>query len=201
MNELKELHSQPLAQQAGADVQVIPDVANMSVYEDKIFVEKSTEGFIIEVFDSKGNSLYKITKDIPPLKLTEKDREAAAREFSEDRVVQFQMKQVGETWDEFKKRLTLHYPDAYPPIYDMIVKNGKIYIRTYVTQNGKEKYLILDLKGKELKSVFMPKPMLSPLVTRILGRPVRYFDIDNDQFYYLMENDDEEWELHAEPIR
>ena len=201
MNDIKDIHSQPLAQQSAGDIQVVPDVANMSVYDDNIFVEKSNEGFIIEVFDSKGNSLYKITKDIPPLKLTSKDKEAAIKEFIEDRLVQFQMKQQGEVWDEFKKHLNLHYPDSYPPIYDMLVKDGKIYIRTYVTQNGKEKYLIFDLKGKEINSVFLPKPMLAPLVTRILGRPVRYFDIDNDQFYYLMENEDEDWELYSESIK
>jgi hypothetical protein len=200
MNEIKELHSQLLAQQ-GTDVQMIPDAANMSVYEDKIFIEKSSEGFIIEVFDSKGNSLYKITKDFPPLKLTEKDKETVLKELIEDRVVQFQIKQRGTTWDEFKKRLNLHYPDAYPQIHDMLVDNGKIYIRTYATRNGKEKYLIFDLKGKEINSVFLPKPILAPLVTRMVGRPVRYFDIANDQFYYLMENDDEDWVLNSELIR
>ncbi len=83
----------------------------------------------------------------------------------------------------------------------MLVRNGKIYIRTYITQNDKEKYHIFDLKGKELKTVFLPKPMLASLVTRLVSRIVRFFDIDKDTFYYLVENEDEEeWELHFEPI-
>lgn len=201
MNVSKELYSQPVGQQ-GKDVQVVPDVANMAVYEDKIFVERSTEGFVIQVFDKKGNALYDIRKDIPPLKVTEKKKEALLKEFIDDRLVQFQLKQRGETWDEFKKNLNLHYPDTLPHIRDMLVKDGKIYIRTYMTRDGKEKYHILDLKGKELKSVFLPKPMLASLITRIVNRPVRFFDIANDHFYYLVENEDEEeWELHVEPIR
>ncbi len=201
MNVSKELHAQLVAQQ-GQDVQLVPDVANMVVYEDKIFVEKSTEGFVINVYDSKGNDLYKIRKDIPPLKVTAKIKEMLLKEFIEDRAVQFQMTQTGESWDEFKKRFNLHYPDTLPHIRDILVKAGKIYIRTYITKDGKEKYHILDLKGKELKTVWLPRPILAPLVTRIVSRPVRLFDIANDHFYYIVENEDEEeWELHVEPIR
>lgn len=201
MNVSKELHAEPVAQQ-GRDVQLVPDGANMAVYEDKIFVEKSTEGFVIDVYDSKGNELYKIRKDIPPLTVTTEIKERLLKEFIEDRAVQFQMTQTGEAWDEFKKRINLHYPDTLPHIRDILVKEGKIYIRTFITNDGKEKYLILDLKGKELKTVFLPKPILAPLVTRIVSRPVRLFDIANDRYYYIVENEDEEeWELHVEPIR
>jgi len=107
MNVVKELHAQPMAQQ-GIDVQLVPDVANMAVYEDKIFVEKSTEGFVVDVYDGKGNELYKIRKDIPPLKVTAKIKETLLKEFIEDRLVKFQMTQAGEAWDEFKKRINLH---------------------------------------------------------------------------------------------
>jgi hypothetical protein len=151
------------------------------------------------VFDSKGNALYKIQKEIPPLKVREKDKEVLLQEFKDDRTVQFQMRNAGG-WEEYKKLLVFHYPDTYPPIRDMLVRNGKIYIRTYITQNDKEKYHIFDLKGKELKTVFLPKPMLASLITRIVSRVVRFFDIYKDTFYYLVENEDEEeWELHSEP--
>lgn len=199
MNVTKDLYAQPMPQQ-GNNIQMIPDTLHVTVYEDKIFIEESANDFIIEVFDNKGNSLYKIQKEIPPLKVTEKDKEALLQEFKDDRLVQFQMKNAGG-WEEFKKLLVFHYPDTYPPIRDMLVRNGKIYIRTYITQNDKEKYHIFDLKGKELKTVFLPKPMLASLITRLVSRIVRFFDIYKDTFYYLVENEDEEeWELHFEPI-
>ena len=89
----------------------------------------------------------------------------------------------------------------FPPIRDILVKEGKIYVRTFITKDDKEKYHILDLKGKELKTVFLPKPMPASYITRLANRPVRFFDIANDRFYYIVENEDEEeWELHIEPI-
>ena len=200
LNVIKELYAQPTPQQ-GRNLQMIPDTLYSTVYEDKIFIEESQKGFIIEVFDNKGNALYKIRKEVPPLKVTAKGKEIALQELQEDPLAQFQIKRAGG-WDEFKKLLDFNYPDLYPPIRDMLVKNGKIYVRTHETQNGKEKYRIFDLKGKELKTVFLPKPMLAPLITRIISRPVRFFDISNDRFYYLVENEDEEeWELHSVPVR
>lgn len=200
MNISKELYAQPRPQQ-GRKIWLPPDTLHVAVYQDKIFIEKSDKGFIIEVFDSKGNALYKIKKEVPPLKVTAKDREALLRELRDDELAKLQIKQAGG-WDEFKKLLDFYYPDHYPPIRDMLVKNGKIYVRTYITRNGKEQYRILDLKGKDLKTVFLPKPMLASMITRLLSRPVRFFDISNDTFYYLLENEDEEeWELHSVPVR
>ncbi len=200
INVSKELHLHPMARQ-GRDVQMLSDVVYMGVYENKIFVEKSTEGFVIDVYDSKGNALYTIRKDIPPLKVTAKDKEIILQEFLNDRVVQFQMKQLGETWEQFKKRINIRYPDTFSPIRDILVRDGKIYVRTYITKDGKEKYHILDLKGNELKTVFLPKPILAALVMRLVNRPVRFYDIAGDYFYYLVENEDEEeWEIHVEKI-
>ncbi|NIM10773.1 MAG: hypothetical protein GTO45_02195 [Candidatus Aminicenantes bacterium] len=199
MNASKELYKQLLPQQ-GRNIRMLPDTVNVAVYENKIYVEESAKGFIIEVFDSKGNALYKIQKKGIPLKVTEKDKEVLLQEFKNDKLVQFQMKQAGG-WDEYKRLLDFHYPDNFPPIRDILVIDGKIYVRTYITQKGKEKYHILDLKGKDLKTVFLPKPILASLITRILSRTVRFFHIANEKYYYLVENEEEEeWELHGVPV-
>jgi hypothetical protein len=199
-NASKDLYEQIMPQQ-GRSLQMVADTVNAVVYENKIFIEKSAEGFVIEVFDSKGNALYEIRKEVPPLKVTEKAKEVLLQELKNDKLAAFQIKQAGG-WDNFKTRLDFQYPDNFPPIRDILVNNGKIYVRTFIAQNGKEKYHILDLKGKELKTVFLPKPVLAPLLTRILSRIVRFFAIANNTYYYLAENEEEEqWELHAVPIQ
>jgi len=200
MNVSKELYAQLMPVQ-GRNLQMVTDSIHVAVHEDKIFIEESVKGFIIEVFDSKGNALYKIKKEVPPLKVTAEDKDALLQELKDDELAKLQIKRAGG-WDNFKTLLDFHYPDHYPPIRDMLIKNRKIYIRTFITQNEKEKYRILDLKGKDLKTVFLPKPMLASIITRIYSRTVRFFDISNDTYYYLAENeDDEEWELHSVPIR
>ncbi|MCP4151121.1 MAG: hypothetical protein GY757_25480 [bacterium] len=200
LSSKKILYKQIFGQQ-GKDFQMVPDSLIVAVYDNKIFIEKSSEGFIIDVLDSTGKQLYRITKKVTPLKFTDKDKEQILEQFKTDKLVSFQIKGAGG-WDKYKKLLNFHYPQNFPPILDILVRNGKIYVRTFVTKNGKDQYHIFDLKGKELKTVYLPKAIPVPLLTQLFNRVVRLFDISNDTFYYMVENEDEEeWELHKVPIK
>jgi hypothetical protein len=77
------------------------------------------------------------------------------------------------------------FPEYYPAIKDFFAADNKIYVKTYKTRNGKEEFVILDLKGTFLKQFFLPESK-SHLYT-----------ISKDVFYYLKEEEDlEEWELN-----
>ena len=74
------------------------------------------------------------------------------------------------------------------------VADKKVYIQTYLKENGKDEFFIYDLNGKFLKRLFLP------VVYRNSLKPFPY-TIMNNRLYQLIENEDAEvWELHAEKI-
>jgi hypothetical protein len=80
------------------------------------------------------------------------------------------------------------------------VKNDKIFVQTFITRDQKEKYLVMDLTGKIVKEMFLPIPRRPSFLTRMVGMSQRYYDIQDDTYYYIVENEDEDWELHRVKI-
>lgn len=153
-------------------------------YQDKIFLTKAKEGFIIDVYDADGSKLYRIKKDYKPLKMTDEYRDKTMHWYKNESP----FRQFG---DMFKIKIK----DYFPPYQDMIVTGGRIYVPTHKKKENKTECIVMDLKGKELKRVFLPIPYLSPMAL-----PIHTFD--SRYYYWLEENEDEEeWELHREEIK
>ncbi|MCP5107360.1 MAG: hypothetical protein GY950_28495 [bacterium] len=200
LNLLKILYKQEFPERA-TEIVMVTDSIRFAVYKDKIYVEESEKGFFIEVFDSSGNKVSQIRQNITRQKITENHRKAIYQNFKEDDIVRLLVKQRGG-WESFEKKIKLIYPGTFPPIRDIIVTGDKIYAYTYERKDNKEKYIVMDLNGKIIDTVFMPIPKVSSFLSQTMGRGNRFYGIRNNTFYYLHENEEnEEWELHAEKIK
>lgn len=198
MQKIKEFYCQEFIQQ-GNKIQMIADFINFQVFDDKIFIEESLKGFLIGVFDSSGNRIYEVRREYEKIPVKSEDKEAAYAEFREDPSVKPQIKTSGG-WETFRKFLQFNFPDYFPPIQEFNISDGKMYIKTYTVREGREEYLVLDLKGKLLKRVYLPVVKRPSLWDYIKG--IRLYQIENDTLYYLVEDEDEEvWELHVEKIK
>lgn len=91
-----------------------------------------------------------------------------------------------QNWEVFRKRTKLIWPEYFQVIDKIVTSHGKLFVKTFKNQNGKSEFIILDLEGKILKTVFLPDAKL--------------FSINKDKYYYLRENAKEQWELHVEDI-
>jgi hypothetical protein len=195
LNVLKELCRQETFDRQ-KELIMIRDGINFSVYKNKIYVEKSEKQFLIEVFDSKGNSLLKINKKSDPPPVTEEIKKARFEDLKKDRIINGIAKREGG-WDSFEKKGTFTYPDKFPHIQDMVVSDDKIYVSTYDAKNNKQKYIVMDLKGKVLNTTYMPIPQSSSFLAKTMGRENRFYGIADNKYYYLVENEEnEEFELH-----
>lgn len=192
MEEIKELFRQKFIQQ-GFAMDLIQDFLRFQVFDDKLFIEESPNGFVVEVFDSNGEKLYQIKKEYNEIEVTTADREAAETEIREDPMIKPQINAIGG-WAAAKKIFTFNYPDKFPAIQDIAVSNNKIYIRTSLIQDNKNEYFIMDLKGKILEKLYMPRLKKPDFKARLLG--VKLNTIYNDRLYFIQENNSEEWELH-----
>lgn len=200
--EIKELYRQKFAQQRsgrGVTIQLFSDLLNFQVWDNKIFIEKSPEGFLIGVFDSNGKELYQIKREYEKTKVTGAHKEAALKEIKEDPTIKRRIKQFG-SWESLMKMMKFTFPDFLPPIQYMEIADRKIYARTFQKKDNKEEYLVMDLEGKMLKKTYIPRVHPLSLKDQIIG--VKREVIRNDKLYYLKENEEQEvWELHVYEIK
>jgi hypothetical protein len=191
-NSLKEICRQESpVQQMTRKMEMIPDVLNFAVWEDKLFVEKSREGFVLEIFNSRRDRLCRIEKKIEKIPVTKTHENDAIEAFKTDPF----LKRLG--FEEFKRLSTFVWPKSLPPIKDFTVADGKIYVRTSLGRDGKENWLILDLKGKTLLRADMPRLDNAPLLATLNG--VHYYAVHQNKLYFLKDNEKtDEWELFIE---
>lgn len=196
-NEIKELSRQPFVQQGGfPDIRLNmeQDFLYFHVWKDKIYVEESQQGFVLSVWNAEGKLLKKIQHDLPKVKVTSEWKTRTIEEMKVDPYVVVQVKQAGG-WNEFKKILTFQFPEYFPGIRSFRLSNGKLYVNTYAEKDGKGEFVVMDPEGKILEKKYI-SPFEKPWVmAKLMG--IRYDSIDNDKIYYIEENDDEEWVLHA----
>ena len=72
--KIKELFRQKSPVQARSTV-MIPDSLHFCICDNKIFVEKSTRGFFIDVYNAEGKKLYQIEKKYEKVNVTNSDKE------------------------------------------------------------------------------------------------------------------------------
>jgi hypothetical protein len=169
------------------------------VYDNKIFLKGLEEEFVINVFAASGKKLYSINREYKKIKMTDANKKRYLDYFKTSRV-------FGKAYDQMKSRL--EFPVYFPALQTFVVADGKIYAVTYGKKNGKTEVLVLDLKGKLLKTVLLPlhqrdDELAMSLENRISRQVTNStFAIKNGKFYQVLENQDEEsWELHIHEIR
>ena len=73
-----------------------------------------------------------------------------------------------------------------PDMNNFWVTDNRIYVKTYELKDRTEKYVIMDIKGNTIKTVFLPWSFKELLA------------FNNNTFYYLEDSEEEEsWVLHT----
>jgi hypothetical protein len=195
MEEIKELYSQEMS--GGQNlVYLTNDALNISIYKDRIFIDRSPKGFIISVLDANGNQLYQVEKEYKKIKFTEEHKEMALNRIKQEKAI----RSIG--WENLKSLIKIIHDDYLPPIRDLAVNDEQIYVKTYQKQGDKDEFIIMDLKGNILKTVYLPAVKESGFGNEVLGRMAKFYKIYKKKFYYLHENEEEEeWEVHVIPIK
>ena len=201
MNEIKELYRQKFPQQPaqrGVKIELFSDFLNFQVADNKIFIEKSLKGFVIEVLASDGKPLYQIEKKYEQIKVTKKHQWAALEKVKQDPTIKRRLRQFG-SWENLTKAMQFTFPDFMPPIQHIDIADKKLYVQTFNVVGNKVEHIVMDLKGKTLGTFYLPELPDPGLKGKALG--VKLYTIENKKLYYLKEDQDkEQWRLHIEEI-
>jgi hypothetical protein len=199
MNRIKELVKQSY-RETDRDIDMVIDSLHFDVFKNKIYIEKSLQGFVIAVFDQQGNLETEIKKEFTVPKISSRDKKDMMENLQNDPLVKMMAEREGG-WNNFRKRMNFNYPEAYPAIRNLLVSENQIVTTTYHQQNHLQKYIIMDLTGTLEKSVWLPVPHRSSYLTQAMGRDNRFYGITGNHYFYLKENaDSEEWEIHMVEI-
>jgi hypothetical protein len=159
------------------EMDMVRDYLGCEVSGENVYVGDTKKGFFIEVFNSTGNKLYQVKKEYEKMEVTDEYK----NNFMES------MKKV-PYFNQVKDKFKFTCRKYFPAFRNFRVNNGKIYVFTYnkKDKDKKKEVIVMDLKGSILKKTFLRGGVSS---------------INNDRFYYLKENEEEEeWELFVESI-
>jgi hypothetical protein len=204
MKEIKELYRVKFFNFEGK-LHLMADSINFCICDNKLFIEESTDGFVIEVFDSEGNKLNRIEKPYKKIKVTENLREEALDHFLSIPALRQAVKEKGkiEVVNDLERRGGLIYTDYLPAIQDIKTDGKSIFLKTCHKKGDKEKYFLMDVKGKTLKEIYLPMTRKESFFNQLQGDK-KYYSFYNHKFYYLKNvetEDDENWEVHVEDIK
>ena len=199
LNKIKDIHQgdywfQNLTHSKKNSLPLYIQFPQFHVYDNKIFPKGLEEDFVINVFAASGQKLYSINREYKKIKMTEADKKRYLDYFKTSRV-------FGKAYDQMKPRLEF-------PVYFPALQTVRYTAVTYGKKKGKTEVLVLDLKGKLLKTVFLPfhqkDDELAMTLENRVSRQVTNstFAIKNGKFYQVLENRDKEsWELHIHEIK
>ena len=183
LNKGKELYRILSPAQQTGKINILSRSLVYQIQGDKIFIT-GKEGFGLDILDNTGKKLYSIAReDYKKRKFTSEDE----KKFRETLKLLYRAQ-----YDRVKSRI--FFPDYFPEIFNFFIADNKIYISTWKWENEKIEFFIYGLKGKLLKHLFIPFVFQNAL------QPYPAV-IKNGKLYQLIENDDEEWELHITDIK
>lgn len=188
LKKIKEVHSFPvnfggMMGNSNAKINEFASVFGYATGNKKIYLF-DTQDFIIRTLDSEGNQKKPIKIKYKPVKMTSKLRAKIMDYYKNVR--------YKRNWDRFKTRLEL--PNKFPAIQSIQVKDGKIYVQTYKSENGKCEFYIFNKANKLEKIVMLP-------LAQTNVREYFPFCIKSSKIYQIVEDEnEEEWVLHINNI-
>lgn len=170
-----------------------------ATYKDKIFVKPFENKFTLDVYDTTGKKLYSINREYEKVEVSDADIQRYHSYFKNYSKVRKNYKNI---------RKELQFADTFPAIQTFTVTDGKIYVVTYKKKDLNSEVLVLDLKGKLVKTVYLPlfkndEQFYRAIENNIFRRKNNStFAINNGKLYQILENEDEEtWNLRITDIK
>jgi len=184
MNPIKTVYSNELLNDQGRGKIAWPLLSiQIQSRENHLFVFDQQLDFQIGIYDWDGNKVKEIKKDYTNVEITD----AYKKQTLEWIKIQPALRNAPE---EIKKMI--YFLKYLPVMNHCLVRDNKIYIQTSRLIEDKVEFFVLDFSGRVLKQTYLPNA--KPESIRL--NPAANYTFHQNHYYYLLENQDEEWELN-----
>ena len=168
--------------QINEGLKVFYSTTKFITWDNKLFVAWEPD-FVIRVYDKNGKELYLIELDY--------DRQVIGTQFKEKTIHYLKTSKKYRRLFEMLN-IKVHFPKKFPAIENILIDHEKLYVTTFKIINKKTECYILNIKGKQLRKVFLPIKR-SDETEEFLPYP---YTIYNGKLYQLI-NRDEQWHLET----
>jgi len=195
LREIKVLHHQSTVDR-DQEVIMLRDPIGYGLSNGEIYVEKSNEGFVIDVYDLQGTVLRRIAhSEITTLPVSGEFKKQAMETLRSDPLVAQVITRNGG-WENFKKITTFTFPENFPVIRNFKVKSGRIYVLIPNRNPDQAELIVMDRDGRIEKRrtvPFTPSPFFT---ANALGKNIFLWDVQGNQYYYVAGDDESGgWDL------
>ena len=153
--------------------------------DDILFVIAGKDGFAINKYDKNGKSLGRIFKKIKRIKIPSDYHKKTIKWFKTS-------PDYKNAWNFFKNRVSVK--KLYPHIFSVYAGKNRLYVLTNVIKDEKRECIVMDFEGSEKKRLFLYAPEQYGMDFNFIA------NVDENHYFWIVENEDEEWELHKEKI-
>jgi len=188
-NKSKELCSLPMPVFKGKNATLLDMISKVipqyQTAGDRVYVA-GKKGLEINIYDKEGNAVGSLKHNVPLLKLSAGEKKELFNAYAIHPLYKL-------FWDAVKDAVVIS--DEFPAYKVMVVEQSRIYVQTFTRKNNTTQFLIFDLNGKFIKSVFLP------LAFENIMTPFP-FTIDGNNLYQLVEDvAADSWQLHITQIK
>ncbi len=153
-------------------------------YKGKVLIPESNRDFVIGIFDHMGNRIRKIENTFNKVPIPEKFKQETHEWFKKYSIY----KKFYESIKQFIK-----FKDYFPAIRDLYIADDLIHVITYKRSGDLWECIIMDMKGEEIKRLFVPLDRYVPFTYYAI-----LYSIENGKMYSLIEDEEEEtWMLRV----
>jgi len=196
LHEIAELYRQPWFQQPapnGFTTELPGDLLHYAVVGNRIWIDASPRGFVIEVFDQTGARVSTIARPYTPLRLTPEERARQLRAVRQEKRVAEMVAQTG-SWEQLRTIWRFRFPDSVPAIRELQAWGQGAQVRTFERRDGLVRYVMLDAGGGNARDRWLPEPTDAETEARVAG--TSFFGFVGDWYYYLrLDSISHRWEV------
>ena len=183
LQKIKEVFRAKSPLQRGRKTKIFYAAFDFTVCSERIFITGS-ENFLIDAFDKQGERLPSINRDYPRIKITNAHKQKVYEFFRTNPETKSRYEQIKQQLD---------FPSHFPAIRYIFSDDNSIYVHTYKKAEGKTEFFIFDGRGTFQKKALLPVFEENPIETS----PIAFHQ---NRIHQLVENQNEEWELHITPF-
>jgi len=198
LKEVKELYRQKWFQQLtpkGFMTEFPGDLLHFAVASDRIFIEESPGGWVVEIFDAGGRKISTVTNPFTPLAVTPADRERELALVRQEKRVAAMIARAG-SWEKLREIWALVFSDLKPALRELQAYGNGVLARTFEQKDGDTKFQILDPQGRLRQELFLPTGTDAETEARVCGSA--FFKIIDGRYYFLWHNPGQNlWEVHV----
>ncbi len=185
LKEIKEIYRQKWFQQLtpkGFETEFPGDLLHFAVAGDKLFVEKSPEGFVVGIFDNEGRETASARPAGAPIPMTPADREQTMARLRLEKRVEAMIARSG-SWEKLREIWSHVFADSKPALREIQAYGDDVLARTFKQEGDEAAFLLIDARGRVRKEIVLPVGTDAETEARVCG--TAFFKVISGRVYFL----------------